>query len=52
MIALEIALAVLGGAFVLLVWALFGVLTFGGKEVIRVKHKMEKDCKKGGGKKK
>jgi hypothetical protein len=31
MIALEIALGVLGGAFLLLVWALFGVLTFGGR---------------------
>jgi len=30
-IALEIALAVLGAAFVLLVWALFGVLTIGGR---------------------
>jgi hypothetical protein len=32
MIALEIALGVLGGAFLLLVWALFGVLTFGGRK--------------------
>ena len=31
MLALEIFLGVLGGAFVLLVWALFGVLTFGGR---------------------
>lgn len=43
-LVLEILVGILGGAFVLLVWALFGVLTFGGREVNGM------GGKKGGGK--
>ena len=46
MLVMEILLGILGGSFVLLVWALFGILTFGGREVDDVACK-----KKGGGKK-